>query len=60
MRRTLLSLAGSAALVITLTACGDSDGGNDSASCTTSDSSLTVGAQDALKFDADSYEADAG
>jgi len=62
MRRTLLSLAGSAALVITLTACGDSDDGgtNDTASCTTSDSSLTVGAQDALKFDADSYEADAG
>lgn len=62
MRRTLFSLAGTAALAITLTACGDSDdgGGDDTAGCTTPDSSITVGAQDALKFDADSYEADAG
>lgn len=62
MRRTLFSLAGAAALALTLTACGDSDdgGSNDTASCTTPDSSVTVGAQDALKFDADSYEADAG
>jgi plastocyanin len=61
MRRTLLSLAGAAALAVTLTACGDS--GDDSASssdCATTSSSVTVGAQDALKFDADSYEADAG
>ena len=60
MRRTLLSLAGAAALAVTLTACGDS--GDDSASsddCTTS-SSVNVRAEDALKFDADSYEADAG
>ena len=61
MRRTLLSLAGAAALAITLTACGDS--GDDSASssdCTTTSSSVTVAAEDALKFDADSYEAEAG
>lgn len=62
MRRTLLSLAGAAALAITLTACGDSDddGGDAAGGCTTPDASVTVGAEDALKFDADSYEADAG
>ena len=62
MRRTLLSLAGAAALVITLTACGDSDDddGGSAAACTTPDSSVTVGAQDDLKFDAESYEAEAG
>lgn len=61
MRRTLLSLAGAAALAVTLTACGDSgDDTTDTASCTTSDSSVTVEAQDALKFDADAYEAGAG
>jgi plastocyanin len=61
MRRTLLCLAGAAALAITLTACGDSgDDSNNTASCTTSDSTVTVEAQDALKFDSDSYEAGAG
>jgi plastocyanin len=61
MRRTLLGLAGAATLVITLTACGDSgDDSADPAGCTTSDASVTVAAQDALTFDADSYEADAG
>jgi plastocyanin len=61
MRRTLLSLAGAAALAVTITACGDS--GDDSASssdCATTSSSVTVAAEDALKFDADSYEAEAG
>jgi plastocyanin len=64
MRRTLLSLTGAAALALALSACGDSDdsggGGGDEAGCTTPDSSITVGAQDALKFDAEAYEADAG
>ncbi len=64
MRRTLLTLTGAAALALVLSACGDSDDsggdGDDAAGCTTADSSITVGAQDALKFDAEAYEADAG
>lgn len=66
MRRNLLCLAGAAALAVTLTACGDSgdsgDAGDEGASgaCSPAVSSITVGAQDSLKFDADSYEADAG
>lgn len=64
MRRTLLSLTGAAALALALSACGDSDDGgddgDDAAGCTAGDASITVGAQDALTFDADAYEADAG
>jgi plastocyanin len=62
MRQTLLSLAGAAALVITLTGCGDSDDddGGSAGGCTTPDASFTVGALDELKFDAEAYEADAG
>jgi plastocyanin len=61
MRRPLLSLAGAAALVFTLTACGDSDDdGGSAADCTPADSSVTVGARDELTFDAESYEADTG
>jgi plastocyanin len=62
MRRTLLSLAGAAALVITLAACGDSDDddGRSAGGCTAPGSSFTVGALDELKLDAESYEADAG
>ena len=64
MRRSLLSLTGAAALALALSACGDSDDsggdGGDAAGCTTPDSSVTVGAQDALTFDAEAYAADAG
>jgi plastocyanin len=59
MRRPLRSLAAAATLAAVVAACGGSDG--DSASgCTPIASKLTVGAQDDLKFDAESYEADAG
>ena len=64
MRRSLLSLTGAAALALALSACGDSDDsggdGGDATGCTTPDSSVTVSAQDALKFDAEAYEAEAG
>ena len=61
MRRTLFTLAGAAALTITLTACGDTGADSDGAAggCTPA-SSVTVHAQDALKFDAKSYDAAAG
>ena len=58
MRRTLLPLATAVALGITLTACGGSD--DDASGCTPVDSEVTVGATDKLKFDADSYDAEAG
>ncbi len=58
MRRNLLCLASAATLVISLGACGDSGSDDDTeAGACTPDSELTVGAQDALKFDADSYDA---
>lgn len=61
MRRTLLLIAGAAALAATLTACGDSEGDETaSGGCSPADSSVTVSAQDELKFDAESYEAGAG
>ncbi len=58
MRRNLLCLASAATLAITLGACGDSgsDDEPEAAACTP-DSELTVGAQDALKFDAEAYDA---
>ena len=60
MRRNLLCLAGAAALALTLGACGDSGSDDEpDASACTPESSVTVGAQDALKFDAEAYEADA-
>lgn len=62
MRRTLLCIAGAVALATFLTACGDSDSGSGAApnECSPVDSSVTVGAQDELQFDADAYEAGAG
>ena len=59
MRRTLICIAGAAALATTLTACGDKGGGGASA-CTPADSSITVGALDKLQFDAPAYDASAG
>ena len=58
MRRTLLALATAAALGLTVTACGGDDDG--ASGCSPADSELTVGATDELRFDADSYDADAG
>ncbi len=57
MRCTLLSLAAATALVTTLSACGDS---GDGASGCTPGPELTVAGEDDLKFDADSYETEAG
>jgi plastocyanin len=59
MRRTLICIAGATALATTLTACGDNGSGG-AAGCTPIDSSVTVVAQDALKFDAETYGAGAG
>ena len=58
LRRPLLALATAAALGTTLVACGGSDDG--ASGCTPAGSDLTVGAEDDLTFDADSFEADAG
>lgn len=58
MRRTLLSLATTAALGTTLVACGGSDDG--ASGCTPAASEITVHAQDDLKFDADAYDGEAG
>jgi plastocyanin len=60
MRRPLLSLAAAAALATVLTACGGDDGGGDAGGCTPADAEVTVHALDALKFDADAYDSDAG
>lgn len=62
MRRTSPLLAGAAALATLVAACGGTDDGGGSAAgaCDTSTSSITVEAQDQLKFDADSYDAEAG
>lgn len=57
MRRTFLTLAAATALGATMVACGGSD---DGASGCTPTSDLTVGAEDDLKFDAESFEAEAG
>jgi plastocyanin len=68
MRRTLLCCAGAALLLAPLAACGDDD---DEPTTTTAEadggdgggeggSTVTVGAQNSLRFDADSYEAAAG
>jgi plastocyanin len=62
MRRTLLCLAGALALAVSLTACG----GDDSTTTTTAasggatPSSLTIHAEDQLKFDKTAYSAKAG
>ena len=58
MRRTLLPLAAALALGLPLTACGGSD--DDASGCSPVDSELQVEAEDSLKFDSDSYDADAG
>lgn len=61
MRQTLTCIAGAAALAITLTACGDSGGGDKASDgCTPVASSVAVEALDKLQFDAESYEAGAG
>ncbi len=51
-------MATAIALGLSLAACGGSD--DDASGCSPVDSDVTVGATDELKFDADSYEADAG
>ena len=58
MRRPLLPVATAIALGLSLAACGGSD--DDASGCSPVDSDVTVGATDELKFDADSYEAEAG
>lgn len=60
MRRHPLCLAGAAALAVTLSACGDSGDEGSPDACSAPDSTLTVGALDALTFDAESYDAGAG
>jgi plastocyanin len=57
MRRPLTALATAAALAATLVACGGSD---DDASGCTPGPKVTVGAEDDLKFDAESFETEAG
>jgi plastocyanin len=59
MRRTRTCIA-LAVLGIGLAGCGDSDDGGGAGACSPADASLAVGAQDALTFDADAYDADAG
>lgn len=59
MRRTLAVLA-TFALALVVTACGDDGDDSSVSSCQPVTSSFEVGAQDKLRFDADSYEADAG
>ena len=58
MRRTLVSLAAVTALGLTLASCGGSDDG--ASGCTPATSDVTVGASDDLRFDAESYDSDAG
>ncbi len=66
MRRTLLCLAGAAALVAPLAACGDDDDTGTAGTTTTAETSggraaeLTVHAEDSLKFDESSYDVAAG
>ena len=67
MRSRLLTLAGAGALVLTLAACGDSDGGDGgddggaaAGDCSPATANVTVGALDALEFDNDAYDAEAG
>lgn len=61
MRRTSTSILGAAALVTILAGCGGTDdGGSAAEGCDTTTSSVTVEAQDQLRFDADAYEAKAG
>jgi plastocyanin len=57
MRRTLLPVTAALALAGLLTACGGDD---DGASGCTPQSNVEVTAEDSLKFDSDSYDADAG
>lgn len=56
MRRTPSSLAAAAALGVLLAACGSDD---EAGGCTPGPK-LTVGAEDNLKFDDDSYDTEAG
>lgn len=56
MRRPILTIAALAAIGAGLTGCG----GDDGASGCTPGPELTVVAEDALRFGADAYEADAG
>lgn len=58
MRRTLVPIAAAVILAAPLAACGGSD--DDASGCTPIADELTVLAQDDLKFDAESYAADAG
>jgi len=61
MRRTpLLICAGAMALITPLAACGDDDDASTTTAPAGDGPTLTVGAQDDLTFDADSYEVEAG
>jgi plastocyanin len=67
MRRTLLCCAGAALFLAPLAACGDDDDTTSSTTSTAGDDggsggggTLTVGAENNLRFDAESYEAAAG
>lgn len=57
MRRPLLTLAAAAALGTTLVGCGGSD---DAASGCTPGPTVAVGAEDALRFDAETYDSAPG
>jgi plastocyanin len=58
MRRTLLPVVAAVVFGLSLAACGGDD--DASSGCTPVDGELAVGANDKLKFDADSYETEAG
>ena len=63
MRRSLVSLAIAPALVLTLAACGGSKDDNSPSTSTTAGgahSTVTVHAEDSLKFDKTAYTAQAG
>lgn len=60
MRPIRTLFVGGAALVVALGACGGDDGEGDEAACSPATAELTVGALDQLRFDADSYDVDAG
>lgn len=60
MRPTRTLLVAGTAVVLALGACGGDDGGGDVASCSPADAELSVAADNELRFDAESYEVDAG
>lgn len=61
MRPIRTLLVGGTALALALGACGGDDAGGESAdACSPATAELTVTALDELRFDAESYDADAG